>query len=154
MYLIQQAKENPINITASPPHDKFSVLDKPRVMPANNLGDGVLPKPLDMKNDDQINNDLDAAAEVIDTKRRSKPVIDPLVNNMVDRYAKMRNNLLNEDLKVNPVPVMGVPVNQHPQEQENHPQMVAPNFENVEEKDDHAGERGEDGNQVGGFVLN
>ncbi|KAG8196786.1 hypothetical protein JTE90_014518 [Oedothorax gibbosus] len=133
----QEAKENTMNATAHPPHERVSVLDKPRLMPANNLGDGVLPKPLDMKHDEQENNILDAANEVLEPKRRSKPIVEPLVNRVVDQYAKLRNYLPNENMRINPAAA----------NKDDHPQVAAPNFENVEEKEDHAGERGEDGNQ-------
>ncbi|GIX77105.1 uncharacterized protein CEXT_535331 [Caerostris extrusa] len=122
-----------INETASPPLlEKVSLLAKPHIMPGNLLGDGVLPKPGDLK--PVFNNELDAAVEVSDFKKSVKPLL--LGENMPNN---IEDNHINNDKKTNLL--------LQPKDAENHPQVAPPNFENVEDKDDHAAERGEDGNQ-------
>ncbi|KAF8787235.1 Golgi integral membrane protein 4-like [Argiope bruennichi] len=139
-HLAKGAEGGGANKTASPLPDKPVILAKPHIMPANNMGDGVLPKPLDLK-PETFHKDLDAAIEVSDLKKSVKPLMpdEPLLNNIEDRDVDFRANLINGEKK--PIPALAV------KDQDNHPQVVPPNLENIDDKDDHAGERGEDGNQ-------
>ncbi|GBN18004.1 hypothetical protein AVEN_1392-1 [Araneus ventricosus] len=138
-HLAKEPEGGTANKTASPLPDKPALLAKPHIMPANNM-DGVLPKPLEMK-PEIFNKDLDAAIEISDLKKSVKPLMpeEPLLNNIEDKDADFRANLVNGEKKANPA--LGL------KDQENHPQVVPPNLENIDDKDDHAGERGEDGNQ-------
>lgn len=141
--VIQAVKDaEAVNKTSSPPiHERTSLLAKPHIMPGNHM-DGVLPKPMEVK-PDTFNKDLDAALEVTDFKKNVKPLLpdEHLLNNIDERDNDIRANMINHDKKDNLNPLL--------KEQENHPQVAPPNLENIEDKDDHAAERGEDGNQYG-----
>ncbi|KFM58597.1 Golgi integral membrane protein 4, partial [Stegodyphus mimosarum] len=139
----QESETKSVNITKEKP----VVLEKPHVLSANNLGDGVLPKPLEEKQEDSPKNvSPSEVAEVSEKKVAKLHVLD----HVEEKYVDSKIDLVNGELKSNKLEPDAHQKAYHSQqkEQENYPQMLPPhNFDNMGDKDDHAAERGEYGPQ-------
>lgn len=87
--------------------------------------------------------DVDAAVEVPEVKKGERGAKLIHIN---QRDADNKINLLHDDKKDN-LDAALKPDTGH-KDQENHPQVLPPNNFDIGDKDDHAAERGEYGNQV------
>ncbi|XP_054719560.1 Golgi integral membrane protein 4-like isoform X2 [Uloborus diversus] len=142
----QKEKENRTSLPVK--SEKSNVLEKPNVLPAHAAaGDGVLPKPLDEK--DEANKEIDAAVELMDKddKAPKKALSDQAeekdLQNKIEALndeTKLSHDTLDTGLKKD---------NALARDLENHPQVLPPNnfADNAIDKDDHAAERGEYGPQ-------
>ncbi|XP_015903544.1 Golgi integral membrane protein 4 isoform X2 [Parasteatoda tepidariorum] len=145
---VAENDQKPENKTVATTPVKGKTVQKPHVMPVNNLGDGVLPKPLDLKPEDfnKEDKDIDAALEITDDEKTKKLVDDNLIDNNIDKGVP-KLDLLNQKVTNSPKDVHNL--NNIPQNGlYNEPQALPPiQFDRADEKDDHAGERGDDGLQ-------